>query len=620
MIVCLGTLLSAAVGASAASHTHHRNPSGIVPPSPHNNPLAARSVQGSGDLTYHGGPVMHTNTTYAIYWVPSGFSYNNHDSTYESTINQFFSDVAADSGLSSNVYATDTQYYDTVGGGTHHITYSSSFAGSTVVTTAFPASGCHDEIDSVCLTDDQLQTEIQSVVSAQHWPQNMTTQYFLFTPKNVGSCFDASGDVCAYSFYCAYHNYFNTSDGPIIYANQPWTANWPSRSSRACDEGQYPNSSDADPTINVTSHEHNEAITDPDTTTGWYDRAGYENGDKCAWTFGSVSGSNGRLYNETINGHHYFLQEEYNNAAHNCVQSLPAAPENVAAPAITGTATVGQTLTATAGTWNNSPTKYTYAWQRCNSSGNNCSTSSTSGSTSTSATYALKSGDDAYTIRVSVVAKNGVGSSAAAQSAATNVVNGEPVYTTGVSLTGTATVGQTLTAHAGSWSPAPTKFSYAWQRCDSGGANCTTFKTVSATSGTAPTYKLVSADDRKTLRVTVTATNSAGTSLPQQSSATGVVNGEPINTAAPTITGATTVGQKLTADVGSWSPAATKYTYTWQRCDSSGNNCSQISGASKATYKLGGADHGHRIRVTVTAKNNAGSSDPKQSAATSLVP
>jgi len=59
-----------------------------------------------------------------------------------------------------------------------------------------------------------------------------------------------------------------------------------------CDEGQYPNgaSNQADPTINVTSHEHNEAITDPQLNA-WYDAAGYENGDKCAWDFGPLIGS-----------------------------------------------------------------------------------------------------------------------------------------------------------------------------------------------------------------------------------------------------------------------------------------------------------------------------------------
>jgi hypothetical protein len=84
----------------------------------------------------------------------------------------------------------------------------------------------------------------------------------------------------------------------------------------ACDAGYKPNGNDADATINVTSHEHNETITD-EQGNAWYDRAGYEDGDKCAWKFGAVSGS----YNQTINAHHYILQLEYSNADRGCVQS-----------------------------------------------------------------------------------------------------------------------------------------------------------------------------------------------------------------------------------------------------------------------------------------------------------
>ena len=55
---------------------------------------------GAGALKYHNGPVMHVNTSYAIYWVPSGYSVS---SDYQSLINRFFTDVAADSGKTSNV-------------------------------------------------------------------------------------------------------------------------------------------------------------------------------------------------------------------------------------------------------------------------------------------------------------------------------------------------------------------------------------------------------------------------------------------------------------------------------------------------------------------------------------
>ena len=64
----------------------------------------------------------------------------------------------------------------------------------------------------------------------------------------------------------------------------------------------------------MTSHEANETITDA-LGNAWYDRTGYENGDKCAWNFGAPTGN----YNQTINGHHYYLQGEWSNLSSGCV-------------------------------------------------------------------------------------------------------------------------------------------------------------------------------------------------------------------------------------------------------------------------------------------------------------
>ena len=140
--------------------------------------------------------------------------------------------------------------------------------------------------------------------------------FFMFTPQNVGSCFDSSGSQCAYTVYCAYHG---TANSGAIYANQPYAAQ-----SRGCDEGQYPNgdSNQADPTINVTSHEHNEAITDPQLNA-WYDAARQRERRQVRLELRRRSqGPNGAEYNQTINGHHYFLQREYSNSGHTCDQTF----------------------------------------------------------------------------------------------------------------------------------------------------------------------------------------------------------------------------------------------------------------------------------------------------------
>jgi hypothetical protein len=289
------------IGAAHASPPSPSNPAGrmlgaVLPLN------AAYKASGAGTLQYHGGPVEHTNRVYSIYWQPSGYTMA---SGYTSLIDQFFGDVAADSGKTSNVYYTGTQYSD----GSGKVQYSSSYGGSVLDTDPLPASGCSDSYTSVCLTDTQVEHEIAAVVARQGWSTGPQTEFFMFTAKGIGSCL---GSSCAFSNYCAYHSWAGSGSNVLLYANMPYGDTVPA----ACDAGYKPNGNDADATINVTSHEHNETVTD-EQGNAWYDRAGYENGDKCAWKFGALTGS----YNQTINGHHYILQLEYSNADRGCVQS-----------------------------------------------------------------------------------------------------------------------------------------------------------------------------------------------------------------------------------------------------------------------------------------------------------
>src|SRR3954462_2167790 len=239
-------------------------------------------TSGLGPLQYNGGPIMATNPAYAIYWVPPGYTVS---AGYTSLIDRFLGDVAADSGKTSNVYWSDTQYSQGSGSSRTPVQYRSTFAGSVLDTNPLPASGCTDTYTSVCLSDAQLQAEIQHVMAAHGWTGGPTHLFFLFTAKGIGSC---AGTDCAFSSYCAYHSWIGSGSSATMYANQPYADTAPS----ACDAQSHPNGDDADATINVASHEHNEAITDPQGSA-WYDVTGYENGDKCAWDFGRSIGSTG---------------------------------------------------------------------------------------------------------------------------------------------------------------------------------------------------------------------------------------------------------------------------------------------------------------------------------------
>lgn len=70
----------------------------------------------------------------------------------------------------------------------------------------------------------------------------------------------------------------------------------------------------ADAMVSVIVHELEEAATDPQLNA-WYDRRGYENADKCAWTFGPTSiDSADAKFNLTLGGTNYLIQQNWVNA------------------------------------------------------------------------------------------------------------------------------------------------------------------------------------------------------------------------------------------------------------------------------------------------------------------
>lgn len=319
-VVLAGVLLPMSAGAlpapsSAAASTSRdvgRRVGGIIPSraAASASRLLAEARQGS-NLVYHGGPVMHRSTTYAIYWVPSGYAMSPG---YRAGINRYFADAAADSGARTNVYSTLTQYYDRSGA----IAYRQAFGGSTVDTRSFPRSGCPLYRGlRTCLTDAQIGAEVERVARANGWGDGLSRAFFLFLPKAAGTCFDASGRDCAFTDFCAYHGYTGPASSPRIYANQPYADVAPA----SCASGERPNGNDADDTLNAASHEHREMTNDP-LLNAWFDQRGFEGSDKCAYDFGSPLGvaPNGDRYNQVINGHLYYLQREWSNASRGCVQ------------------------------------------------------------------------------------------------------------------------------------------------------------------------------------------------------------------------------------------------------------------------------------------------------------
>lgn len=344
-----------ATPASGSMGLPSRNILGLVPVHSPSGRVARPYLQ-ANPLIYHGSSVMRTNQTYAVYWDPASYTMS---ANYRSIIDGYLQNVAAASGTTGNVYATDTEYYDTSG----TIAYSSTFGGSVTDTTPISVSStnCGSVHTNPCLTDNDVVNELRRVMQAQGWTGGSNKVFFIMTPYQVDECYNSSN--CSYSTFCGYHSGFWNGTW-VFYAYIPYPVQTGNAS--GCITNQYPNGDEAaDSALSIISHEHNESITDPDGG-GWFDASGNEDGDKCAWNFGaSLGGANGAHYNQIINGHHYYLQQEWSNNL-GCVQQEPASgststPTNTltATPTRTSTPTQPQTSTATPGqtaTRTNTPT------------------------------------------------------------------------------------------------------------------------------------------------------------------------------------------------------------------------------------------------------------------------
>ena len=321
-------ITAAAASAAVSPPTSHApaHPSAYVP---------LRGSKGTGfdqvftNMDYNGGPVMPSNTDYMVLWSPTGLS--AYPAGYVSGLQTFFTDLAHDSGGHQNVDSVSAQYNDLTGA---FARYQTTFGGALVDTNPYPPTECPAAAPvSACLTDAQIQTELEQFVASRGLKTDLSHEYFLLTPPQVESCFSndpnasppyggcSAGEPSNLAFFCAYHQ--NTSLSPmLIYANDPFDATNP-----LCQDGNYPNGI-ADGEINGgLSHEQNESVTDPLPNDAWTNGAGVnqgqEVGDQCVGQMGTPLGThNGAKYNQVINGHFYWFQEEWSNQTHSCLQRL----------------------------------------------------------------------------------------------------------------------------------------------------------------------------------------------------------------------------------------------------------------------------------------------------------
>lgn len=352
---CSAALAAAATSAQAATHPSPQAPNacastfrgqprlahfaGIV----HAVPVKASCRVGTSDaangtppLIFHGGPVMGTRSTgpvvvTPIFWNPAG---HPMAPDYKRILLTYLAGVSLASGQHTNVYSTLNEYFGNNGA----IRYRVRLGFPINDTNPLPADGCtvastdtsgiyaDNTGYDACLDDNQVIAETDSIVTARHLPQDFGHIYVLFLPKHVESCFFAgstttNANACTINYqpsaaYCAYHS---QAPSGTVYANMPFPVYQSPVGFTCGSDARFPTietpngNPDADTQVSPLSHEIMEAITDPDTSTGWYDSSGFENGDECAYVFGATQGTAGQLYNQVIFHHHYLTQEEFSN-------------------------------------------------------------------------------------------------------------------------------------------------------------------------------------------------------------------------------------------------------------------------------------------------------------------
>jgi serine protease AprX len=272
-------------------------------------------------------------------------------------------------------------------------------------------------------------------------------------------------------------------------------------------------------------------------------------------------------------------------------------------PTVVGSARVGETLSASEGEWvGAAQLGYSFQWERCSASGEACR--GIDGQTGTLFTPA--SGDVGATVRVTVTASGGDGSTTAtslptpviaAEAPAGVPSTDEPI------VSGEPEPGQFLTATPGATTGGGAlTYSYQWLRCASTYTFCTVIPGAESQS-----YRVTPDDLGKRLRVVVIVRSEAGVDVAASARTELVAARPPVVTSPPSILGTSEEGQTLNAANGSWDGTQPlEFGYQWQRCDAQGLSCVEIVGATEPSYTLAAGDLGTTTRLAVTARGLGG--------------
>ena len=249
---------------------------------PRSNPAAAPAT-GNG-IDYHGGPLILGTTNMYYIW------YGNWSTSPAVSI---LTNLAQHIG-GSPYFNINTTYSDGSGRAVSN-------------SVAFGKSATDNYSRGTALGDNDIATIVSTAISSGGLPKDTNGVYFVLTSPDVR---ETSG-FC--TVYCGWHTSGSILGSDIKYSFVGDADQCPS----ACAaQSPGPNSTTGpDAMASIIAHELEEAVTDPDLNA-WYDSAGNENADKCAWTFGSLfAAPNGAAANMKLGTLDYLIQQNWVNAS-----------------------------------------------------------------------------------------------------------------------------------------------------------------------------------------------------------------------------------------------------------------------------------------------------------------
>jgi len=246
---------------------------------PANESAVYPASYGSGDLRYHGGPVIGTAGFWALYWNSSvatstqtSLGYATLSAQMDAFITSFGNDPPYSSQGANDDFSIVQQYGGSISSTVHNW-------GALVAKERTKSS----------ISDSGIRNFIAGLFNSGALIPATNIIYGVYLPAGMKVTM-SGGASC--STFCGYHGHFSYGGSDIRYAVFPYLN---------CNACKLSSLSVADMMTIVASHEIREAVTDPQLNA-WYDDMGYEADDKCAWH---------NLYRMSDGG--FAVQPEYSN-------------------------------------------------------------------------------------------------------------------------------------------------------------------------------------------------------------------------------------------------------------------------------------------------------------------